>query len=103
MLKRTLIAGLLFSAASGCNNPPAPQSASHPPAADLVCLDEAPALTDAEVQADVDGALERKQSLYNIVAGRSCRDALHRVCAWHVERGDNDVNCDKPLQPVVLP
>jgi hypothetical protein len=37
MVKRTLIAGLLFSAVSGCNNPPAPQSASHPPATDLTC------------------------------------------------------------------
>lgn len=103
MLKRILIAGLLFSAASGCNNPPAPQSASHPPAADLVCLDEAPALSDTQVIADADGSLERNQGTYNIVAGRSCRDALHRVCEWHVDRGDKEVDCDKPLPPVTVP
>lgn len=98
MLRRTLIAGLLFSVVSGCNNLPAPQSASHPPATDLTCVIEAPALTDEQVIADVEGAQERQQSLYNIIAGRSCRDALHRVCAWHVERGDREVDCDKPQE-----
>jgi hypothetical protein len=88
MVKRTLIAGLLFSAVSGCNNPPAPQSASHPPATDMTCQAEAPALTDEQVIADADGSLERRQTTANIIAGRSCRDALHRVCQWHKERGD---------------
>jgi hypothetical protein len=100
MLPRTLIAGLLFSAVSACNNPPAPQSASHPPAVDLTCQAEAPALTDAQVIADTDGSLERGQTTENIIAGRSCRDALHRVCQWHKDRGDSEVDCDKPAMGV---
>jgi len=45
---------------------------------------------------DTDGSLERGQTVANIIAGRSCRDALHRVCVWHKDRGDKDVDCDKP-------
>lgn len=70
-------------------------------------MDEAPALTDDQVIADdasnkagLGTPNEQKQSLYNILSGRSCRDALHRVCAWHVERGDKEVDCDKPQPPV---
>jgi hypothetical protein len=40
------------------------------------------------VIADTDGSLERGQTTANIIAGRSCRDALHRVCQWHKDRGD---------------
>lgn len=94
-----LIAVWLFSGAFACSRQPVATASSHPPAADLVCLPEAPALTDAEVIADVDGSLEQQQSIANILAGRSCRDALHRTCVWHRDRGDRDVDCDKPLQP----
>jgi hypothetical protein len=31
-----------------------------------------------------------------LIAGRDCRDTLKRACKWHVERGDRDVDCDKP-------
>jgi hypothetical protein len=97
---------LLFSTACERNSLPAPQSASHPPAADLTCVDEAPALTDEQVIADSISAQaglgkpnERAQTAYDILAGRSCRDALHRTCVWHVTRGDRDVDCDKPEAP----
>jgi hypothetical protein len=28
-----------------------------------------------------------------LLAGRDCRDALARVCAWHVERGAEGLVC----------
>jgi hypothetical protein len=28
-------------------------------------------------------------------AGQQCRDALHRICMWHRERG-MVIDCDKP-------
>jgi hypothetical protein len=31
-------------------------------------------------------------------AGQACRDALARVCRWHVERGA-DAACPKVLKP----
>jgi hypothetical protein len=31
-----------------------------------------------------------------LIAGRDCRDSLGRVCRWQVERGDKEVDCDKP-------
>jgi hypothetical protein len=65
----------------------------------MTCQAEAPALTDEQVIADADGSLERAQTTANIIAGRSCRDALHRVCQWHKERGDA-VDCDTPLAVV---
>ena len=109
MLKQTLIAGLLFSAACVPNKLPAPQVASHPPATDLTCPREPSALTDAEVMED--DAIYRANpasghphedafDATNIIAGRSCRDALHRVCQWHKDRGDQ-IDCDKP--PMVMP
>lgn len=97
MLKRTLIAALLFSGASGCNKPPAPATASSPPAIDLTCPAEPQALTDAQVIADTDGSLEQQFEIDAIMAGRACRDALHRVCMWHKERGAT-VDCDAPKQ-----
>jgi hypothetical protein len=33
------------------------------------------------------GDLERQFTIDNIMAGRSCRDALARVCQWHKDRG----------------
>lgn len=103
MLKRTMIAALLALGASACNKPPAPQSASHPPALDLVCLAEPPALTDEQVIADdaseAAGLGRPNDERFNdqaLIAGRDCRDTLGRVCRWHVERGDREVDCDKP-------
>jgi hypothetical protein len=29
-------------------------------------------------------------------AGQQCRDALHRVCQWHKDRGAK-LDCDKPF------
>jgi hypothetical protein len=67
-------------------------------------------LTDAQVIAD-DAAYranpanghpnEEAFNISAIIAGRSCRDALRRVCQWHKDRGLKDVDCDKP-QGVVL-
>jgi hypothetical protein len=96
MVRLTLIAGLAFSAVSGCNNAPAPQSSSSPPAVDLTCPAEPTALTDAQVIADAGGSAERQFEVDAIIAGRACRDALHRVCEWHKTRGLKDVDCDKP-------
>ncbi|MFL6864100.1 MAG: hypothetical protein ACJ8DZ_13985 [Allosphingosinicella sp.] len=28
-----------------------------------------------------------------LIAGRSCRDTVHRACQWHVARGDKDLDC----------
>jgi hypothetical protein len=94
MLRPILTAALLFSAVSGCNKPPAPSTASSPPAIDLVCPAEPVALTDEQVIADVDGSLERQFELDALIAGRACRDALHRVCEWHKARGSS-IDCDK--------
>lgn len=93
-----LIAVWLFSGAFACSSQPVATASSHPPAADLTCLPEPSALTDEQVIADIDGSVEQQFNINQIVAGRSCRDALHRVCAWHKERGDKDVDCDKPPQ-----
>lgn len=66
---------------------------SHPPVDDLRCQDEPRALTDAEVLADVDGKAEGEFNDKGLIAGRSCRDALGRVCRWHVERGMKIASC----------
>jgi hypothetical protein len=102
MRNRITIAALLALAASACNNPPAPQSASHPPALDLTCQAEPPALTDTQVLADdaseAAGLGRPNEELFNnqaLIAGRDCRDTLGRACHWHVERGDREVDCDK--------
>ncbi len=62
-------------------------AALHPSADALTCPAEPPALTDAQVIADVDGNAERSFNTEVLVAGRECRDALARECLWHVERG----------------
>jgi hypothetical protein len=103
MLRLTTTAALLALAASGCNKPPAPQSASHPPALDLVCQAEPPGITDDQVLADdaseAAGLGRPNEEAFNnaaLISGRDCRDALGRVCHWHVNRGDKGVDCDKP-------
>lgn len=37
--------------------------------------------------ADQFGELERKFTIDALIAGRSCRDALRRLCQWHKDRG----------------
>jgi hypothetical protein len=39
------------------------------------------------VIADRDGRIEAAFNDAVLLAGRGCRDALARVCRWHVERG----------------
>lgn len=109
MQRLTMIAASLALGVSGCNKPPAPQSAapapqsaSHPVALDLVCLAEPPALTDAEVIADDESEakglgrpLEQQFNDNVLLAGRDCRDTLRRACQFHVERGFKEVDCDR--------
>lgn len=78
---------LLAIAASGCSNRPVRVAASHPPASDLVCPDEPPALTDEQVRGDTEQLLEAQFDDAVLLAGRACRDALARIRAWHVARG----------------
>ena len=106
MQRPIMIAALLALAASACNNPPVPQSASHPPAADLICLAEPTGLTDEQVVADdateAQGLGRPNEEAFNngvLIAGRDCRDTLARSCRWHVERGDKEVDCDKSREP----
>lgn len=66
---------------------------SHPPAADLRCKDEPAGLTDEQVIADTEGTAEDGFNDGVLIAGRSCRDALGRVCQWHRERGDPKLEC----------
>ena len=82
-----LSATSLFIGASGCSKQPVRTVSSHPPASDLVCAAEPSALTDEQVMADQFGTLERQFTTDAIMAGRSCRDALARVCQWHKDRG----------------
>lgn len=103
MRRLTMTVALLALGASGCNNPPVPQSASHPVALDLVCLAEPPGLTDAEVAADdvseaqgLGRPLEQQFNDSVLLAGRDCRDTLRRACQFHVDRGFKEVDCDKP-------
>lgn len=49
------------------------------------------------------GELERGFTIDTLMAGRSCRDALARVCQWHKDRGmkvpkDCTKAADGPLQ-----
>jgi hypothetical protein len=65
-------------------------SASHPPAADLVC----PAEPDVAAMLSQDPTgLQFDMAVRE--AGQGCREALARVCRWHKERGA-DVVCPKP-------
>lgn len=36
---------------------------------------------------DPEGLLDEAFNNAVLLAGRACRDALRRTCAWHVERG----------------
>ncbi|MFB2560087.1 hypothetical protein ACEWB4_13415 [Sphingobium sp. sgz301303] len=78
--------------ASACSSRPAAPAISHPPAEDLTCLAEpdAPALIAGPV-GEIDwSAFDAAGLAFDravLIAGRSCRDALARVCAWHRSRG----------------
>jgi hypothetical protein len=100
MLKLTLTAALLASASCAANRMPAPTAASHPPAIDLTCQAEPLALSDDQVIADADGSAEHAFDDAVLLAGRSCRDALRRVCEWHKARGDKDLKCDTAAMSV---
>ena len=78
---------LLAIVASGCSSKPERLVVQHPTAQDLVCPAEPAALTDAQVEADADGLLDQAFNDAALLAGRACRDANARVCAWHVMRG----------------
>jgi hypothetical protein len=67
---------------------------------DLQCAAEPAALTDDQVNADQFGTLERQFTVDALIAGRSCRDALARVCQWHKDRGmELPANCLAPASP----
>jgi hypothetical protein len=55
--------------------------------------------------ADQFGELERKFTVDALIAGRSCRDALRRLCQWHKDRGMKEpANCASAvLQPLPPP
>jgi hypothetical protein len=49
--------------------------------------------------ADQFGTLERKFEVDALIAGRSCRDALARLCQWHKDRGMTEPKvCAKPSE-----
>jgi hypothetical protein len=73
----------------------------------MVCLAEPAALTPEQIVADDasegQGLGRPNEEAFNntvLIAGRDCRDTLRRNCGWHVERGDKDVDCDKPREPL---
>jgi hypothetical protein len=88
----------LALAACATNRPPAPAAASHPPAPDLTCPAEPPALTDQQAAGANGDALEQAFNDAVLIAGRDCRDALGRVCRWHVERGMTGVVCPPAIR-----
>jgi hypothetical protein len=68
-----------------------PPALQHPPVEDLACPAE-PAAPPAE--ADENAMLRFDAAA--LLAGRACRDALGRVCRWHVERGLSGALCSAP-------
>jgi hypothetical protein len=67
-----------------------------------VCQGEPAALSDDQVMADEAYAptpggghpiRRRLNDQALLIAGRSCRDALKRVCEWHKARGAKDLDC----------
>src|SRR6476469_5454847 len=102
MRKMKLSAVLLSIAVCGCSSEPVRTVSSHPPASSFQCAAEPAALTDEQIMADQFGQLERQFTVDAIIAGRSCRDALRRVCQWHKDRGMKEpANCatPSPAQP----
>jgi hypothetical protein len=100
MVKRTLIAVLLFTVVSGCSSRPESAGSHHPPVLDLVCPAEPPALTDEQVMAtqndpDAREALDRQFTIDALMSGRACRDALQRACEWHNVHGAK-LDCSNP-------
>lgn len=94
---RALILAPLFISASCFNKPPERLVVQHPNAADLICPAE-PDLASS-LAADASGLQFEKDVL---LAGRGCRDALARVCKWHVMRGlalPGGVRCNDEATP----
>lgn len=96
---------LLSITASACSNERVRTVSSHPSASSFVCLPEPAALTDEQIMSDQFGALERQFTVDGLIAGRSCRDALQRVCQWHKDRGMAEPkSCALPaVQPLPAP
>ena len=92
-LFRCLTLAAAIMTASACNRPPAPPAVQHPPAIDLACPAEPPAPGP-----DATGIEALHFDAAALLAGRACRDALGRVCRWHVERGLTGVTCP-PANP----
>jgi hypothetical protein len=91
---KNALAFLACVALAGCSNSPPPATpASHPPIADLVCLDE-PNI-DTLMIADPSG-LKWDKAVRE--AGEDCRRALARVCRWHRDRGAT-VTCPESIRP----
>jgi hypothetical protein len=76
---------------SACSRAPAPLALQHPPVEDLACPAE-PAAPGAEAS-EIDMLRFDAAAL---LAGRACRDALGRLCRWHVERGLTGIVCGAP-------
>lgn len=80
-LHRFLMPAVLIMTVCGCSRTPARPELQHPPVSDLSC----PAEPGVPVALDEISALRFDESVR--VAGQLCRDALARVCAWHVDLG----------------
>lgn len=73
----------------------------HPPATDLRCLVEPAAPTDVELEANAGAGLAFDMGV--LLAGRDCRDALQRVCGWHLTRGAKGLVCTPRGEPEPVP
>lgn len=59
-------------------------------------------MTDAQVAADADGRADEAWNDSSLISGRSCRDAVGRVCQWHKDRGDKNLVCT-PIRKTAPP
>lgn len=69
-----------------------PLAISHPPVDDLTCASEpdAPVVPPVGAGDTAWAAFDQAALAFDrkaLLAGRSCRDALGRVCRWHKARG----------------
>lgn len=82
---------------SGCSNPRERLVVQHPPVNDLtvlrwaadvapgICTSEPPVPSEEALDADPNAGLVWDAEVR--ARGGACRDALERVCEWHVDRG----------------
>ena len=81
-LKILIILAASSLSLTACSDRPERLILQHPPAEDLTC--------PAEPEVPGEGAAAAAYLDFDrdvLLAGRGCRDALARVCRWHVERG----------------